>query len=164
MKATLIGKIAAVLLMAVATFAQTFTRHTPIYESDVPVAVRKAFKSAYPKAKARSYTKVEVDGAVFYRIESVDASIHRKILYDAKGTVSKIAEEIVAAALPENAQQVIPEKYPKAKISSAERVTEAGQVTYEVSVKQNGKNFDLVFDAEGKLTAAREVKMNIVVR
>lgn len=163
MKANLIGAIAAVLLMTAATFAQTFTRETPIYESDVPVAVREAFKSAYPQAIADRYIKVEVDGVPFYRVESVEASTHRKILYDQNGTVSRIAERIVVADLPASAQQVIPEKYPKFKISSAERVAEAGQVTYEVSLKQDEKMFHLQFDAEGKLTAAREVKVEIVI-
>jgi hypothetical protein len=163
MKANLIGAIAAVLLMTAATFAQSFTRETPVYESDVPVAVREAFKSAYPQASADQYTKVEVNGVPFYRIESVEASTHRNILYDENGTVSRIAERIVVADLPASAQQVIPEKYPKHKISSAERVTEAGQVTYEVKLKQDEKMFDLQFDAGGKLTAAREMKIEIVV-
>jgi len=149
--------------MTAATFAQTFTRETPVYESDVPVAVREAFKSAYPQASADTYTKVEVNGVPFYRVASVDASTHRNILYDQNGTVSRVAERIVVADLPASAQQVIPVKYPKAKISSAERVTGAGQVTYEVNLKQDEKNFNLQFDAEGKLTAAREMKVDIVV-
>lgn len=164
MKAKLTRTIVAVLVMTAATIAQTFTRETPIYQGDVPVAVREAFKSAYPHASARRYTKVEVNGAPFYRIESVDAATHRKILYEPDGTVSKIEERIAVAGLPAGAQQVIREKYPKAKISSVEQVTAAGQVAYEVSVKQGGKLFDLEFDAEGKLTAAREVKINISFR
>lgn len=133
MKVTLMGRIAAVLLMAAPTFAQTVTRYTPIYKGDVPAAVWEAFKSAYPHASVRSYTKVEVNGAVFYKIESVAGVTQRKISYNPDGTISKTAERIAAADLPADAQQAIPEKYPKAKITSAEKVTEAGQVTYEVS-------------------------------
>lgn len=163
MKANLTGAIATVLLMTAATFAQTFTRETPIYEDDVPVVVREVFKSAYPQASVDRYIKVEVDGVPFYRVESVEASSHRKILYDQNGTVSRIAERIVVADLPAGAQQVIPEKYPQSIISSAERVAKAGQVTYEVNLKQDAKVFHLQFDAEGKLTAAREVKIDIVL-
>ena len=163
MKANLTGAIAVVLLMSAATFAQTFTRYTPIHnQSNVPVAVRQAFKSAYPQASARGYEKVEVNGFPFYRIESVDASTHRKILYYPDGKVSKIEERILATDLPTGAQKVISEEYSKAKITSAERVIEAGQVTYQVSVKQGGKMFDLQFEALGELSAAREVKMKIV--
>jgi len=164
MKTNLTGAIAVVLLMSAATFAQTFTRYTPIHnQSNVPVAVRQAFKSAYPQASARGYEKVEVNGFPFYRIESVDASTHRKILYYPDGKVSKIEESIVATDLPAAAQKVISDEYEKAKITSAEKVTEAGQVNYQVSVKKGGKSFDLQFDAEGNLTAAREVKMNIAI-
>jgi len=84
-------------------------------------------------------------------------------LYYPDGKVSKIEERIVATDLPTAAQKVISDEYEKAKITSAEKVTAAGQVTYQVSVKQGGKMFDLQFDAQGELTAAREVKMNIVV-
>jgi len=164
MKTNLTGAIAVVLLMSAATFAQTFTRYTPIHnQSNVPVAVRQAFKSAYPQASEPGYEKVEVNGFTFYRIESVDASTHRKILYYPDGKVSKIEESIVATDLPPAAQKVISDEYEKAKITSAEKVTAAGQVNYQVSVKKGGKSFDLQFDAEGNLTAAREVKMNIVV-
>ena len=164
MKANLTGAIAVVLLMSAATFAQTFTRYTPIHnQSNVPVAVRQAFKSAYPQASARGYEKVEVNGFPFYRIESVDASTHRKILYYPDGKVSKIEESIVATDLPTAAQKVISDEYEKAQITSAEKVTAAGQVNYQVSVKKGGKSFDLQFDAEGNLTAAREVKMNIAI-
>jgi len=162
MKDKLTGAIAAVLLMSAATFAQTFTRETLIYQSSVPVAVREAFRSDYPQASARRYMKVEVDGVPFYRVESVDGSTHRKILYHPDGKVSNIKERIVATDLPTAAQKVISDEYEKAKITSAEKVTEAGQVTYQVSVKQGGKMFDLQFDAEGGLTAAREVKIKIV--
>jgi hypothetical protein len=92
----------------------------------------------------------------------VDASTHRKILYYPDGKISKIEESIMVTDLPTGAQQVLSKEYPKAKITSVERVTEAGQLTYHVSVKK-GKVFDLQFDADGNLTAAREVKMNIVV-
>jgi hypothetical protein len=163
MKANLTGAIAAVLLMAAATFAQTFTTGTPVRQSSVPVAVREAFKSAYPQASALGYTRVEINGVRFYGVDFVDASTHRKIMYYPDGKVSRIAERIVPTDLPTGAQQVISEKYEKAKVSSAEKVVEAGQVTYEVGVRRDGRMFDLQFDAEGNLTAAREIKIKIVV-
>ena len=163
MKSTLRGTLAAVLLMTTAALAQTVTKETPIFKSSVPAAVREAFKSAYPHASARSYTKVEVNGVPFYRIKSVEGNTQRKILYVPDGTVARIEERIDTTDLPAGAQQLITEKYPKAKISSADRVTEAGQVSYAVSLKQGEKMFDLQFDSEGKLTAAREVKFNFVI-
>lgn len=164
MKASSVSLIAAVLLMAGFSFAQTFTKETPISKYQVPDVVLKAFKSAYPKASARGYTKVEVNGMPFYRIESVDGPTHRKISYSPDGSVAKTEERIAAADLPVDAQQAIQEKYPKAEVTTAERVTQGDQVGYKVSVRKGGKLFDLEFDAKGKLTAAREVKFNIVIR
>lgn len=164
MKAASVRLIAAVLLMAGAGFAQTFTKETPIGKSQVPDVVLRAFNSTYPQARARGYTRVEVNGTPFYKIESVDGPTHRNISYNADGGVAKAEERIVAADLPADAQQAIQEKYPKARVTSAERVTQGDQVGYEVSVRKDGKFFDLEFDAKGKLTAAHEVKINIVFR
>jgi hypothetical protein len=164
MRATSVRLIAAVLLMAGGSFAQTFTKGTPISKHEVPDVVLKAFKSAYPKASARGYTKVEVDGMTFYKIESVDGATHRKISFSPDGGVTKTEERIVVADLPLEAQQAIQEKYPKAELTTAERVTQGDQVGYKVSVRKGGKLFDLEFDAKGTLAAAREVKINIVAR
>lgn len=164
MKATSVRLIAAVLLMAGAGFAQTFTKETKISDYDVPDVVLKAFKSAYPKARARGYAKVEVDGMPFYKIESVDGATHRDISYSPDGSVTKTEERIVAADLPVDAQQAIQEKYPKAEVTTAERVIQGDQVGYKASVRKGEKLFHLEFDAKGKLTAAHEVKINILTR
>jgi Putative beta-lactamase-inhibitor-like, PepSY-like len=164
MKATCVRLIAAVLLMAGASFAQTFTKETRISEYEVPDVVLKAFESAYPKARVRSCTKVESNGTLFYKIESVDGATHREISYSPDGRVTKTEVRIVVADLPVDAQQAIQEKYPKAEVTIAERVTQDDQVGYEVSVRKDEKLFHLKFDANGKLTAAYEVKVNIVTQ
>ena len=152
--------------MAVAALAQTpkFTRETPISKSEVPDVVLKAFESAYPKAKARGYAKVEVDCRPFYKIESVDGITHRNISYNTDGGVTKTEERIAVADLPAEAKQVIQEQYPKAEVTSSEKVTQGDQVEYKVSVRKDGKLFDLQFDVNGKLMSAHEVKVNIVIR
>lgn len=155
--------IATVLLMAVAVSAQTFIKETPIPKFDVPDVVLNAFKSAYPHSEARGYTKVEVDGTPFYKIESVEKGTHRDISYGSDGSVAKIEERILAADLPAAAQQAIREKYPDAKISFAEKVSQRDQLGYNANVKQRDKLFHLEFDANGKLTSAREGKINIVI-
>jgi len=79
MKANLIGAIAAVLLMSAATFAQTFTRETPIWQDDVPEPVLQTFKSAYPKANPRSYTKVEVNGVPLFSARRSAMREHKRL-------------------------------------------------------------------------------------
>ena len=156
---------AVVLLLATSAFAQQVTRVTPIYEDDVPKPVLVAFKTAYPKAKTRRYTKVEVNGTTtFYNIESVDGKDRREVSYTPAGELAKILEVVAESALPAEAQQAIADKYPNAKVTRAEKILEGDRVGYRASVKTNAREFSLEFDAAGKLTAAREVKINIVTR
>ena len=162
MRVNCLRLIATGLLITISAFAQQkVTRYTPIAKSQVPSEVIKAFKAAYPRASVRVYVKVEIDGTPFYKLETVDGDTHRKISYTPDGSVAKIEERITANDLPTGALQATEDKYPKAKITSAQRVTQAEQISYEVSLKTGGKAFALKFDADGKLTAASEVKIKI---
>lgn len=165
MRANCLRLIATGLLLTISTFAQQkFTRYTPIAKSQVPSEVIKAFKTAYPRASVRVYAKVEIDGTPFYKLETVDGDTHRKISYTPDGSVAKLEERITANELPTGALQATEDKYPKAKITSAQRVTEGEQISYEVNVKKGGTAFKLEFDAGGKLTSAREVKIKLVTQ
>ena len=154
--------IATGLLLTISAFAQQVTRYTPIAKSQVPSEIIKAFKTAYPRASVRVYAKVAIDGTPFYKLETVDGDTHRKISYTPDGAVAKLEERITANELPSGALQATEGKYPKGKITSAQRVIEGEQITYEVGVKEGGKAFKLEFDAGGKLTSAHEVKIKVV--
>ena len=162
MKASYLRLIFTGLLLTTSAFAQQVTRYIPITKSQVPSEVIKAFKTAYPRASVRGYTKVEIDGTPFYKLETVDGDIHRKISYTPDGSVAKMEERITVNELPEEALQATEGKYPQAKITSARRVTQGEQISYEVSVKKSGKAFELKFDAGGKLISALEVKIKVV--
>ena len=164
MRVKLIFLLSVTLLMTLAVSAQTVTLERPVGKTDVPSPVLKAFKSAYPQASARSYMKVEVNGLTFYRIESLEKNLHRNATYNPDGSVAKLEERIAANELPAVAQQAIQEKYPKAKVARAEKVTQGDRIEYKADVRKGGKSFDLFFDADGKLISAREVKVNIVMR
>ena len=164
MRVKLIFLMSVTLLMTLAVSAQTVTLERPVGKTDVPSPVLKAFKSAYPQASARSYMKVEVNGLTFYRIESLEKNLHRNATYNPDGSVAKLEERIAANELPAVAQQAIQEKYPKAKVARAEKVTQGDRIEYKADVRKGGKSFDLFFDADGKLISAREVKVDIVMR
>ncbi len=139
--------VVACLLICLPAFAQEMK----LSEKNVPTAVVTAFKSAYPQARIRGYAKEKENGKVFYEVESMDGTTHRDILYHADGTVAEIEERIAATDLPAEAQQAIRQKYPKASITIAEKVTIGDKVGYEVSAKQGKKRISLEFDADGKL-------------
>ncbi len=164
MKVKLILLTAVTLLMSHAIAAQKLIRETPVWQDDVPKPVLHAFKSAYPKAHPRSYTKVEVDGVPsFYRIEIAEKNLHWNVTYNLDGSLAKFEERIATNELPAAAQRIIKEKHPQGSVERAEKVTRGGQIEYKSTVKSGGKSFDLVFDAEGKLISSHEVKVNIVI-
>ena len=164
MKATSVRSIAVILLVAIAGFAQSVTREKPIPQDEVPEVILKALKADYPHARARTYTRVEVDGTPFFKIECVDRDIQRNLFYNPDGSLVEIEERITAAALPAESQQAIQEKYPKAQVTNAEKVIQGNQIGYKASVRKGDKLFHLEFDDSGKLTSALEVKVNIVIR
>src|SRR2546430_17082074 len=77
----------------------------PIYEENVPAAVLRAFRAAYPKAKAHAYFRAEENGELSYEIESTEGRLRRYVLYEADGSVRRIEELMTATDLPAGAQQ-----------------------------------------------------------
>ena|SRR5215471_4808959 len=136
---------AAISLLGISGAAQ----EQKITASDVPTAVISAFKTAYPKAIIRGYSKETEDGKLLFEIESRDGSIHRDVLYNSDGTVAEVEETIDASDLPAAAQQAVRQKYPRALIMAAEKTTAGDKVTYEVSVRNGKQRVTIEFDSKG---------------
>jgi len=126
-------------------------QESKIKQTDVPQAVIAAFKSAYPNANVRGYAKEKENGKLFYEIESKDGATMRDLLYNPDGTLAEIEETVAVTDLPDEAQQLIKSKYPKAVVSRAEKVTEGDKIKYEVSARRGKQRISLAFDADGKL-------------
>jgi uncharacterized membrane protein YkoI len=145
-------------LVAIGLLLSSFAvsaQEAKIKESDVPQAVVAAFKSAYPNATVRGYSKEKENGKLFYEIESKDGATMRDLLYNPDGTVAEIEETVAAADLPAEAQQAIQAKYPKAIVSRAEKVTRGDKTEYEVSARRGKRRISLVFDAGGKVLKSK---------
>lgn len=151
------------LLLTVSCYAQSVYSETRIGEPDVPDAVLKAFQIAYPQARARGYFKVEADGALSYKIETKDGDSQCFASYDPQGQLVKIEDTIAATGLPANAQLIMQRDYAEAEVTSAAKFLERDRVSYRANVKKEEKQFTLQFDSEGRLTSAREFKVNMVV-
>ena len=151
------------LVMGVSAIAQKtgLRLDVAIKREDVPVAVLTAFKSAYPQAKVRAYFREEAEGKLSYKFESMDRNVRRDILYDPDGNVVKIEERIAATDLPAEAQQAIHEKYPKAVVTTADKVTRGDQIAFVALVNHDKKRTRLEFDRNGKLTTASEVIIEV---
>jgi hypothetical protein len=159
---SLTGLIGVSLLLAASCYAQSGYRETRIEEPDVPNAVLKAFKMAYPKARARGYFKVDAAGALSYKIETKEGDSHRFASYDEQGQLVQIEDIIVVTNLPANAQLTIQKEYAEAEVTYAAKFLERDRVSYRANVKKDEKQFTLQFDSEGRLTSAHEFKVNMV--
>lgn len=114
-----------------------------VKESEVPGAVKDAFKKSYKAAKE---IKWEKEGANFEAEFEADEK-EQSVVFDASGNLIETEIEIKVEELPSAAKEYVAKTYKDAKIREAEKITDAkGTVAYEAELK--GK--DLVFDGNGK--------------
>jgi len=152
----------ASLLLVAPCFGQSIYKETVISEPSVPNLVLQAFRAAHPIEQARTYLKVETDGALFYKIEVRERAGQHYFSYSPSGELRKTEEVITADELPAILRQSIQEKYPNSVISWAEKTIQDDHVSYRANAKKDDKLFTVESDAEGKLTSAHEVKVNMV--
>jgi hypothetical protein len=118
--------------------------------TELPAAVKDAFKKSYPKATIRGTAKETEDGKTVYEVESVENGKARDLMYNADGTVISIEEEMNAADLPAPVAAALKKLYPKATISVAEKVTEGKTIQYELQIKGAAVT-NVAFLPDGKL-------------
>jgi uncharacterized membrane protein YkoI len=119
----------------------------------VPPAVLAAFKAAYPNATVRGYSREKEHGKVFYEVESIEGDLHRDVLYHPDGTVSAVEESMPVADVPNEVQESMRKSYPKAIVTSAEKIMHDGVTEYELQAKMGRKRIEVKFDAAGKVLA-----------
>ena len=143
----------AAFVLSVASFSVP-AQESKLTAKQVPAAVIKAFKAAYPTATIKGYAKEKENGKVFYEIESTDGAIGRDILYNPDGTVAEIEETVTPSDLPAGALDALKAKYPGAVVVKAERTTQKNaqgdKIGYEVIAKQGKKRVTMEFDGDGK--------------
>ena len=113
----------------------------------VPAAASDAFKAAYPKAVVKGCAK-ETDKA--YEFSTEEGKTHRDVVYSEDGKLMVAEEMIQIDAAPDAVKAAVTKKYPKGKVTLAEKLTGPGGVKYEFRVKTGGKEVEVVFDEQGK--------------
>lgn len=116
----------------------------------LPVTVKSAFAEAYPNATIQACAKEVEDEKTFYKIESVEGSGARGVLYDSEGVLIVVETPSAFSDLPEPVQQAARKRFPKGEIMLAEKLTRGSSVTYELQVKYKGKTVEIFFDPSGK--------------
>ena len=133
-------KLFLTLMFALCLSAQT---------AKVPAAIQSAFTKQFPNATIKKVAKEKRDGKVVYEVESTDAGHNRDIIYSATGEVIEIEEGIDLTALPVPVGAAVKAMYPKATITSAEKLTAGNVISYELILKGAPKK-ELILTPEGK--------------
>ena len=122
-----------------------------VYE--LPKAVIKAAKKAFPKAKivAAAKEKDEEDETIFEVMMKLDGkSIDLAI--DEEGEIEEVEKEIEVEDLPSAVVKSAKQAFPKAKIKKVEEVSdEDDKVVYEVSFELKGKMVEVAMSPNGKI-------------
>lgn len=126
------------------------SQEVKLKKKQVPGAVIAAFASAYPNATVRGYGRETENGKVYYEIESIEKHTTRDVLYNPDGTVAEIEEGIAVGDLPAEATETLHAKYPRAVITSAEKITRGDITEYEAHAKLGKRRVSMEFDANGK--------------
>lgn len=132
-------KIALTLILCCAV---VFAYAQKIKESDVPQAVKDAFKKMYPNATVNEWEKEDGN----YEAEFVSNKVETSVVFTPAGVHVMTEVEIPVSELPAGVTTYVNEKLGGKKIKEAAKMTTAdGVVTYEAEV--NGT--DYIFDAAG---------------
>ncbi len=132
-----------IVLMLVAAMITSLTFAQKIKDTEVPTAVKVAFKKNYPTAKEAKWEKENGNYEVNFDLNKVDNSV----LMDDKGNILETEVEIELSQLPLGVLEYVKANYSGQKVKEAAKITNAnGTVTYEAEIK--GK--DLIFDSNGK--------------
>jgi hypothetical protein len=111
---------------------------TGIPEEELPRPVLSAFQKTYPGVTLTSAARVQEDGRGLYRIESVDQTHSRGLLYAPDGSLVETTDEVSEGELPDPVRAAA-RSHPRATIERAARVTRGGKTWYDVTLKGSRK-------------------------
>lgn len=126
---------------------------------DLPKAVARAAKKAFPEARVVAAAREKNDeGETVFEVElkldgkSVDLTI------DEEGEIEAIEKEIEPEDLPRAVLKAVKTKFPRAKITRVEEVTdEDDKVVYELAFSPEGKkSFEVVMAPNGKIVGSED--------
>jgi hypothetical protein len=114
-------------------------------KKEVPKVVTEAFAKEYPNTKVA--WDIEDDGfEAEFKLNGKDASAD----YDKNGNKLATEIEVNESELPSSVLTYLKTNYPKNKIKETAKIIDSKNVvTYEAEIKIDGKNSDLLFDANG---------------
>ncbi len=118
----------------------------------VPKAVLKAVKAKFKGAEVVGALTEKDNGKLVYEISLKQGKQKIDVSVTPDGKIVSIEKIIAVKDLPRPVTEAIDGKYPKAKIRTAEEVTEGGKKSYEVLlVTADREKIEVVLDRTGKI-------------
>jgi Peptidase propeptide and YPEB domain len=100
----------------------------------LPAEAMKAFKQAYPDASITTTLQDTVNGRTVFRVDSIDKDRRRVVVYDARGAVLQVAEQVEEQELPPPVAAAM-HSQPGAIFVSAMKVTEGKTTEYRLTLR-----------------------------
>ena len=146
------------IILAFAATTNLFGQETKIKESDLPLAVTKAFHAEYPEAKIIGTAKETEKGVTYFEIESKDGKVRRDLLYTESGKVAEIEEVLTAETIPDFVKSSIEKKFTKVEFKKGEKNVRNSITKYEVIIEASEVKYEVVCDAKGKIIKSTKLK------
>jgi uncharacterized membrane protein YkoI len=140
------GKYFAIALLSVTPLVSAETK---VKLEDLPPAVKNAVAEQTKGATLIGITKEKEKGKLVYEVETKVDNRTRDLIFNEKGTVLTVEQEIDLATVPAAAKDAIQKKAGGAEIKKVESVTEGSAVTYEATISRKGKTSEFSVNADG---------------
>ncbi|GAB3815933.1 hypothetical protein GCM10028895_10620 [Pontibacter rugosus] len=134
-------------VLALALIAGTISCDSLWEKENVPEAVKIRFSELYPNITTMDWDE-EDEG---YEAEFELSGRERSVLFDTKGKLLRVTEEIGTQGLPAKAMAYVQQKYGNYTLDEVHRVNEVNQIKYVVELESKGDDVSLSFAEDGKL-------------
>lgn len=144
------------ILFTVIAMFSTVAKSQKINADKVPVAVINTFKVKFPTAEKVNWS---MENAKEYEAEFKLNKDEHSANFSEDGAWLETEVEISKSQLPQVVIDAINKQYPKCKIDEVEQASSPeNSLYYGITVKLNGKEFDIDLKATGEIIKAVEVK------
>ncbi|MCO5235264.1 MAG: PepSY-like domain-containing protein [Chitinophagaceae bacterium] len=133
------------------TFATVTGQDIP--KRNVPSVILNNFQKSFPNAKDVEWEK---KGDV-YKVDFETGTFRNdhSAWYNAGGELIRHKQEISKKNLPRAVLAAIEKDYPGYRVNDVEKITEKNQVSYKMEVKSLTEDWDIIYDASGKILSKK---------
>jgi uncharacterized membrane protein YkoI len=122
-----------------------------VFLDELPESVRKAIQKEVGAGKCGEINKLDEDGTLLFETEIAEGSKTRSLSFDTQGTVVYQEESTALPDTPEPVRKSIEGQLGDGKLLSIDKVTDDGEVSFEVEFLKSGKRQSLNLSTDGKV-------------